>query len=72
MPPLIILVIFFEREIAIFVTLKKITHLNFQSDLKSKYRKCQIRKTLVFSQVRNFNFKSIFFLHFSTFCLSHI
>ena len=63
---------FFVEKIAIFVTLKKITHLNFQNNLKRKYRKCQVRKTLVFSKFSNSNFKPTFSLHFSAFCLSHI
>ena len=53
------------------MTLKKITHLNFQSNLERKYRKYQVRKTLVFAQLPNSNFKPIFSLHFSAFCLSH-
>ena len=31
---------FFFGKLAIFVTLKKITHLDFQSNLKKEYRKC--------------------------------
>ena len=48
-PNQIILVIFFfwVEKIAIFVTLKKISHLDFHCSLKKKYRKCQVKKSLV-------------------------
>ena len=41
---------FFGNKNTIFVTLTKITHLDFQSNSKKKYRKYYVRKTLVFSQ----------------------
>ena len=40
MPPLNNFSDFFGEKIAMFVTLKKITRLNSQSNLKRKYRKC--------------------------------
>ena len=58
---------FFFENIAIFVALKKIIHLDFPSNLKEN-----TETALVFSQFPNSNFKPMFFLHASVFCLSHI
>ena len=48
MPPLNNFSDFLGEKIAIFVTLTKITHLNFQSNLKRFYRKCQVKKNVSF------------------------
>ena len=55
---------FFSEKIAIFVTLKKITHLDFQATLETKYRKCWARKAFLFPQFFDSDFKPIFSLNF--------
>ena len=66
------LVNFFQKRVALFVTLKKITLSYFQSNLNRKCRKCEVRKTLLFSHFPYSDHKPIFSLHFSAFCFSII